>query len=185
MKANIKEVKENAEYTFKRLSDAVSCLQARDINSGELIDTKVLLYADDISVSSELSGILVEVSEKASKINENRNEITDDELSKAVIDTLPSDATESLKNDIKMLVTTHMDLFALEQISKYAIEKFNGIFGEDAFESIILARYGRRFTPSLLLVIKIISFTSEYGSLFAASELSGAIKKIKERANNV
>lgn len=185
MKANVQKIKESAEFTFSRLSDAVSCLQARDINSGELIDTKVLIYADDIGISSELSNILVEISEKASKISENREGITEEDLSNAVLDTLPEDASDTLKNEVKLLVSTHMDLFALEQISKFAIGKFDSIFGEGAFNSIIVARYGRAFTPSLLLVIKIISFISEYGSLFAASELSGAIKKIKERTNNV
>ena len=184
MNARIVEAKDTAEYSFKKLSDAVSCLQARDINTGALIDTKVLIYSDDISVSSELSGILSEVGEKVSKINENRQEISEEKLSQAVIDALPEDSSDKLKSDIKMLVSTHMDLFALEQISKFAIEKFNAIFGEGAFESIIIARYGRSFTPSLLLLIKIISFISEYGSLFAASELSTAMNKIMERTKH-
>ena len=184
MKAHV-ENKELPELKFNKLSSAASVLQVKNIDTNTLIDTKVILFADDLSLSSQLSEILVSISDKVAEVHGNPDNLSKETINSAITESFGADVTEDIREQVNLLISTHIDLLLLETVAKFAIEKFNAIFGEGAFESIISAKYGRAFVPSLLLIIQIISFISEYAALYAAAGITESMKKIKERTNRV
>lgn len=185
MNAHILENKELPELAFNKLSEASSVLQVKHIDTNTLIDTKVVLFADDLSLSTQLSEIMIEINDKVVAATKDPERPSKETLSNAIKESFGDKITDEIKEQVELLISTHIDLIVLENVSKFAIEKFDAIFGEDAFESIIKARYGRNFVPSLLLVLKILSFISEYAALFAARGITENMQKIKERTGRV
>lgn len=179
MNANIEN---NAEFSFAGINNEKKVLLVRNIDTNKLEKTNVFVFVEDIGLSGRLSDIIAGIYKKlevvSSAENINRDRLTE-EMTKVLAE--EKDVNNETKAAVATLVTTHLDLFILEQVSNYAIAEFDKVFGEGTFASIVITKYGRNIVPSMLFIIKVITFISEYSSLVAARGITDTMSKIKER----
>ena len=173
------------EFEFFEISGAASKLRVKNLETNKLIDTPIVIFKDDIGLSSELGEIITKIAEKGNELSADSSDVTKSAIEDAIQKSLTEDAVKEHGEMLKNLVSVHIDMLIAEQLSKYAMRVFNEYFGENTIEGIIKARYSRVITPNILFIIKLISFISEYSSLFAAKNLSESISRIKDRTRSV
>lgn len=182
MTTNIK-MKE-PDFKFRVLDNKAAVLQAKNIITHEYKDTAVYVYSDDVSLSASLTDLLTKMSEMASDESFNELANVDAEIATAIESALTVDDNEEKKviADNAKLMT---NIALLNDLSNRSAVLFDNIFGDGTLNSVLVARFGRKITPTLVFLLQLVGLISEFGAYFTANELSSAISKFERRIKRV
>lgn len=165
------------DFIFKTENKGIATLYVRDLTVNKLVKTAINVYADDVSLTNRLTEAIAEVTEYVKSIDFNENQGTS--VKEAIDNTI--ELPEDEKKSVDISVAAHLNMLAIEPISRKAIVKFDSIFGDGAMNIVTKARYGRELVPNLLFILKLFCFISSFSAAYASSNLYESIEEIKGR----
>lgn len=170
------------DFELVKMNDKYAELRTKNIMTGDMTDTGVIVLFDDIDFSSRLSEAIAEIAEAASAINSVDTKEYDDILGKIKASDKISDEHKQIMD---MLITMQSEILKVKAVSQAAKDKFDNAVGEGSLDKIVKARFGKVFLPNVIFIGSLLSFLTNAGSALIASELTSTLNSINERFKDV
>ena len=174
----------NAEFKFEMVNEKSAVLQAKNLITNEYENTRLYVFSDDLSLGTSLSDLITKMSELASADKYADLANSGEDVAK-LIDSVITAEDEDTRKAITRDATVFANVALVNELSLDCCKLFDTVFGEGILDSVLIARFGRKITPTIVFLIQLVGMISEFSNFFSASALSDSIAKFEKRVKRV